>query len=132
MSRYPLGSLEQFARDIVQSWSWSSSLHPDSWTVQTPALGQALPTALLISLTFGGEVIRGFVDGKYHWWNILPGGIEVDIVLQHLYPVYTEKRPAALENARSRHDYETLESAVHALKDGVAVLERARNSEHLF
>ncbi|MEJ8643649.1 hypothetical protein WKI68_24315 [Streptomyces sp. MS1.HAVA.3] len=54
------------------------------WTPENPAWGRCDITALVVQDLVGGELVLGevFHDGRpegYHWWNLLPGGIRVDL-----------------------------------------------------
>ncbi|MEU9109655.1 alpha/beta hydrolase [Streptomyces xanthophaeus] len=54
------------------------------WTAENPAWGQCDITAVAVQDIVGGELVLGevFLDGRqegYHWWNLLPGGIRIDL-----------------------------------------------------
>ncbi|GGQ27958.1 hypothetical protein GCM10010215_60230 [Streptomyces virginiae] len=54
------------------------------WTPENPAWGQCDITALVVQDLVGGDLVLGevFHEGRqegYHWWNLLPGGIRVDL-----------------------------------------------------
>ncbi|MFF3679294.1 alpha/beta fold hydrolase [Streptomyces sp. NPDC002120] len=54
------------------------------WTSENPAWGQCDITALVVQDLVGGDLVLGevFHDGRpegYHWWNLLPGGVRVDL-----------------------------------------------------
>ncbi|MER6315124.1 alpha/beta hydrolase [Streptomyces sp. NPDC001581] len=54
------------------------------WTPENPAWGQCDITALVVQDLVGGELVLGevFHDGRpegHHWWNLLPGGVRVDL-----------------------------------------------------
>lgn len=54
------------------------------WTAENPAWGQCDITAVVVQDIVGGELVLGevFIDGRqegYHWWNLLPGGIRIDL-----------------------------------------------------
>ncbi|MEW2140057.1 alpha/beta hydrolase [Streptomyces sp. NPDC005409] len=55
-----------------------------SWSAENPAWGQCDITAVVVQDIVGGELVVGevFLDGRqegYHWWNLLPGGIRIDL-----------------------------------------------------
>ncbi|MEU9378779.1 alpha/beta hydrolase [Streptomyces sp. NPDC048255] len=55
-----------------------------AWTAENPAWGQCDITAVVVQDIVGGELVLGevFLDGRqegYHWWNLLPGGIRIDL-----------------------------------------------------
>ncbi|WP_338596546.1 hypothetical protein [Saccharopolyspora sp. SCSIO 74807] len=54
------------------------------WSPANPARGQCGVTALVLHDLFSGHLMRGEVriNGEwvdYHWWNLLPGGVELDL-----------------------------------------------------
>lgn len=54
------------------------------WTPENPAWGHCDITALVVQDLVGGDLMLGevFHDGRqegYHWWNLLPGGIRIDL-----------------------------------------------------
>ncbi|WP_327152755.1 alpha/beta hydrolase [Streptomyces yangpuensis] len=73
---------------IRAGWSVETSEPADisrvPWTPENPAWGQCDITALLVQDLVGGDLVLGevFHEGRqegYHWWNLLPGGIRVDL-----------------------------------------------------
>ncbi|MEU9088411.1 alpha/beta hydrolase [Streptomyces sp. NPDC048357] len=73
---------------IRAGWSAETSEPADigkmPWTPENPAWGQCDITALVVQDLVGGELVLGevFHDGRpegYHWWNLLPGGVRVDL-----------------------------------------------------
>ncbi|MEU4729251.1 alpha/beta hydrolase [Streptomyces sp. NPDC023588] len=61
-----------------------ASISGISWTAENPAWGQCDITAVVVQDIVGGELVVGevFLDGRqegYHWWNLLPGGIRIDL-----------------------------------------------------
>ncbi|MFE1830650.1 alpha/beta fold hydrolase [Streptomyces yangpuensis] len=73
---------------IRAAWSADTSEPADisrvPWTPENPAWGQCDITALLVQDLVGGDLVLGevFQEGQqegYHWWNLLPGGIRVDL-----------------------------------------------------
>lgn len=54
------------------------------WTPANPSRGQCGATALVLSDLLGGVLLEAdvFIDGvqvEYHYWNRLPGGLDVDL-----------------------------------------------------
>ncbi|WP_308431002.1 alpha/beta fold hydrolase [Streptomyces nojiriensis] len=54
------------------------------WTPENPGWGHCDITALVVQDLVGGDLMLGevFHDGRqegYHWWNLLPGGIRIDL-----------------------------------------------------
>lgn len=68
--------------------SWGRDTCDDAdvevWSPRAPSRGQCGATALVLHDLFGGELLLAEVwlpDGRlqgYHWWNRLPGGVEID------------------------------------------------------
>ena len=79
-------------------------------------------TALVVHDLLGGEPVRGEVQvgGErvdFHWWNLLPGGVEVDLTRDQFGPDEVVTAGAALARPttamkRGRDEYETLRRRV--------------------
>lgn len=93
-------SREKVVSAIRNSWDSETSASPDEWTVETPALGQCVPSSLFIQDLLGGEVERLATerDGvrETHYRNILPDGSSLD-VLGDQYSSEQEFTPAPVE-----------------------------------
>jgi hypothetical protein len=113
---------------IRSSWSIESCDPVDvpNWTAENPALGQCGVTALVVQDLLGGELLVAEVRHRegsrqgWHYWNRLPGAIEVDLTREQFVagevvgePVVVE-RPADLTGARLLTEYESLDRAVTA------------------
>jgi len=112
---------------IIQS-AWSAeSCDPvdlDEWSPRNPARGQCAVTALVLQEIFGGELLLADVrneDGSrqgVHFWNRLPGGLEVDLTRGQFKPsevVQSAKvidRPSDLSTGRLYPQYLALANAV--------------------
>ncbi|MFF8843163.1 hypothetical protein ACF08N_10575 [Streptomyces sp. NPDC015127] len=70
--------------------SWAAdTCSPDdvaraAWTEDNPAWGHCDITALVVHDLFGGDLAVGevWLGGEqhgYHWWNVLPSGVEIDL-----------------------------------------------------
>lgn len=70
---------------LKQAWGRETSADPDAWSEDNPAWGQCAVTALLVQDFFGGEIRRGEVGAISHYWNVLPGGDEIDLT-RHQFP----------------------------------------------
>ncbi|WP_203708209.1 YunG family protein [Asanoa iriomotensis] len=73
---------------IRASWAHDTCSPDDQartpWTAENPAWGHCDITALLLNDLVGGDLVLGEVHlgpdrHGYHWWNRLPGGIEIDL-----------------------------------------------------
>ncbi|SDY15014.1 hypothetical protein SAMN05444365_101843 [Micromonospora pattaloongensis] len=112
--------------EIVLRAAWSAATCdpvdlPD-WHPGNPARGQCGVTALVLQDLLGGDLMLGqvHVDGEqimWHWWNRLPGGLEVDLTREQFAPhevvVGGEmlERPAGPPK-RCREQYELLRARV--------------------
>ena len=60
----------------------------DNWSTERPWLGQCTSTMYVINDFFGGKLLGAevhFADGEaqgHHYWNLLEGGIEIDLTLE--------------------------------------------------
>jgi hypothetical protein len=70
--------------------SWAAdTCSPDdvarlAWSPDNPAWGHCDLTALVVNDIFGGDLVVGEVHSGaeqqgFHWWNRLPGGVELDL-----------------------------------------------------
>ncbi|SEP07713.1 YunG family protein [Actinacidiphila rubida] len=85
MTLWTLAAVEEALRD---SWA-ADTCSPDDlarggWHPDNPAWGHCDITALVVNDLFGGDLVVGEVrDGDeragYHWWNVLPTGVEIDL-----------------------------------------------------
>jgi hypothetical protein len=110
---------------IRSSWG-ADTCPPDArnpvWDPANPARGQCGVTALVVQDLLGGDLVRGDVhvaDERVdtHWWNLLPGGVEVDLTRDQFGPeeILTVGVALARPTApmkRGREEYETLRRRV--------------------
>ena len=60
-------------------YAWVGATAQGEWTSKCPSLNQCAVTALVIQDYFGGDLLRCECDdGGSHYWNMLPGGEDVD------------------------------------------------------
>lgn len=83
---------------ITEAWSAETSSDPN-WSEENPALGNCAVTSLLIQDLYGGELLRGRVEGTSHYWNLLPGSIEVDLTRDQFGSFTLESSPMERERA---------------------------------
>lgn len=77
----PAQRARQFAllpQALRQSWSAATSAD-ENWTPSNPSLGQCAVTALIVQDFAGGTLARTTVHGVSHYYNILPGSVELDL-----------------------------------------------------
>lgn len=120
-------SREAVITAIQDSQSKETSASPDEWTSENPALGQCVPSSLVVQDFFGGELERLATvrNGKRetHYRNILPDGEIVDISRDQ-YPDDQEFEPAPIEgdlreyvlgNENTRNRYRILGSRARVM-----------------
>jgi hypothetical protein len=82
----PTWTLLDLENALRSAWA-RDTCDPDdlaTWRSDNPARGQCGVTALVLQELIGGQLILGDVHvdavrtGR-HWWNQLPGGLEVDL-----------------------------------------------------
>lgn len=124
MTTFVLGELEAAIRE---SWSAETATpeERERWSAANPAFDQCGVTALVVNDLLGGDLVRGEVhlDGTridYHWWNVLGGGVEVDLTREQFRageqivdPVVIA-RPPDDELRRLRGEYALLRGRVWA------------------
>ncbi|GAB2589276.1 hypothetical protein GCM10027168_22720 [Streptomyces capparidis] len=113
---------------LRSSWAEDTCAPDDrartGWSEDNPALGHCDVTALVVHDLLGGdllvaEVHLGGEQHGYHWWNRLPGGVEIDLTRdqfrlgQRLTPGRVVRRPAG-PPPRRREEYERLRERVAA------------------
>jgi hypothetical protein len=81
-------------------------------------------TALLVQDLCGGELMRGMVAGKSHYWNHLPSGEEMDLTREQ-FPRHTEPqdvtvsdRTYVLSSRETELRYNTLRRRYKEFSDG--------------
>ncbi len=73
------------------------------WSPANPARGQCGATALTVHDLLGGDLLVAEVrypDGSRqgrHWWNRLPGGVEVDLTREQFAPDEVVQEPSVVE-----------------------------------
>ncbi|RSS52198.1 alpha/beta fold hydrolase [Streptomyces sp. WAC06614] len=81
-------TLAELEAAIRAGWSAGTSEPADTsripWTTENPAWGQCDITALVVQDLIGGDLVLSdvFHEGRqegYHWGNLLPGGVLVDL-----------------------------------------------------
>jgi hypothetical protein len=113
--------------DAVRA-AWCRETCDDSdvldWSPENPARGQCGATALTLHDLLGGHLLVAEVhypDGTrqgHHWWNRLPGGIEVDLTREQfgkheaVQPARVVERPAGLPR-RGAEQYLRLRATVY-------------------
>jgi hypothetical protein len=118
-------TLTDIERAVRMSWG-QDTYPPDAktpWDPDNPARGQCGVVAVVLNDILGGELMRGevLVDGErvdFHWWNRLPGGLEIDLTRDQFaaHETVTDGiaivRPPNTEIKRLRAEYELLRRRV--------------------
>ena len=102
MRELPLADVEPAVR---AAWCLQTCDDADvaDWSPATPARGQCGATALTVHDLLGGELLVAEVchpDGSrqgYHYWNRLPGGVEVDLTREQFAPHEVVQEPRVVE-----------------------------------
>lgn len=81
-------TLAEIEGALRESWAADTCSTDDveraPWTSDNPAWGHCDVTALVVHDLFGGVLVSGevWLDGEqhgFHLWNLLPGGLELDL-----------------------------------------------------
>jgi hypothetical protein len=123
--------VEELAEILRACWDDLTSGSPD-WSPLNPALGQCVVTALLVQDEFGGELIRGEINGVAHYWNRIgggrnfgvPEGVEIDLTRQQFGSVQMQglwalphDRAFVLDWADTDRRYRILRHRVDVLRE---------------
>ncbi len=87
------------------SWSVETCDPVDvaEWTADNPSRGQCGATALTLMEIVGGDLLEAEVtypDGShqgFHYWNLLPGGLEIDLTADQFSPDEQIQTPVMIE-----------------------------------
>ena len=89
----------RLAEVLSRSWSRETSYDPLSWCPENSAWGQCAVTALVLQDILGGDLMFGEVNGFQHYWNRLPGNIELDLTLRQFESVNRIEHPRKADRA---------------------------------
>lgn len=116
-------NLDQLIHALPLAWCDETSADPDRWTEHTKARGQCAVTALVVQDHLGGDLLRAEIrhwrdtsgnDVESHYWNLLPGGIQVDLTAAQFTNNITRQntqvrdREYVLSHESTRQRYELL------------------------
>ena len=75
--------IQELEKVLPQAWTEATSAYTGIWSRNNPASGQGAITAALVQEKLGGEIVRvvwSDLDRQNsHYFNILPGGVRVDL-----------------------------------------------------
>ncbi|MCO5997000.1 YunG family protein [Actinoallomurus rhizosphaericola] len=122
-------TLQEIDQALREAWA-ADTCSPDDlersgWSPENPAWGHCDITALLVNDLFGGDLVVGEVHSAagepqgHHWWNLLPGGAEIDLTREQFRDgqkitgrrIVERPRPQPLRRSR---EYELLRRRVAA------------------
>jgi hypothetical protein len=101
----PATTLIAIESAVRAAWSLQSCDESDldDWSPANPSRGQCGSTALTLHDLLGGDLLVAEVlraDGPrqgFHWWNRLPGGVDVDLTLEQFAPTEVVQEPRVVE-----------------------------------
>jgi hypothetical protein len=105
----PPHTLAEIEAAIRSAWSVETCDPVDvpDWSLANPSRGQCGVTALTLHDVFGGDLLEAEVlypDGSrqgFHYWNRLPGGLEVDLTAAQFSPDEVVQAPKVVVRAPS-------------------------------
>jgi hypothetical protein len=112
-------------RAVRAAWD-AATCDPDDlpWDPAVPERGQCGPTALVLQDLLGGRLLLAEVTvaGEprgFHWWNLLPSGLQVDLTRDQFRPDEEVGPPEEVVRpegppVRCREQYELLSARVRA------------------
>lgn len=100
-------TLLQLKSALAASWAADTSFVAEEWSLQNPARGQCVVTALVVQTYLGGDLLKfnAVFQGKpeTHYINLLPDGTTVDLTGGQ-YPAGTPLTPSQI----NLHGYATV------------------------
>jgi hypothetical protein len=89
--------LTELQKAIEVSWAADTAFVADKWSIENPARGQCVATALVVQYYFGGELqkLATVFEGRpeTHYRNIMSDGSVIDLTRSQ-YPAAQELIPA--------------------------------------
>jgi hypothetical protein len=88
---WTLAGIEGIIRSSWGADTCPPDVHNPVWDPANRARGQCGVTALVVHDLLGGDLVRAEVRAAgervdFHWWNLLPGGVEVDLTREQFGP----------------------------------------------
>jgi hypothetical protein len=102
------GQFEQIEKAFEKAWNKDTAF-PDQakdWSSENKALGQCVPTALIVYDLYGGRMI--YDKKNFHFWNELPEGSEQDFTRSQFkqkttFKLYKYKNKEEILNGETSH-----------------------------
>jgi hypothetical protein len=114
---------EEFKSTMRKICDAKTSAHPDQWTSQDPFLGHCTVVALVAQDVFGGDILRvdlrtvpGFEEIKWHSWNKMPSGEEIDFANPELKDRLPKSVPVEVRTRENLFSYPTIQKRYELLK----------------
>jgi len=120
-------TLRDIEAAIRSAWSLETCDQVDvaDWSPANPSRGQCGVTALTLHELLGGDLLEAevlFPDGSrqgFHYWNRLPGGIDVDLTAEQFSPDEAIQEPKVVERPpgpplRGAEQYEIFRTRVRS------------------
>lgn len=114
---------EEFENTVRQICDAKTSAHGERWTPENPFLGHCTVVSILAQDIFGGDILRadlrgapGFEDIKWHSWNRLPDGREVDFTASQLEKPIPKGVPIEIRTRENLFSYPTIKDRYEILK----------------
>lgn len=108
---------EDIERSLQAAWRGDTS-DSNAWHADTPELGQAAVSALIVQYAYGGIVVEGSVGDQKHFWNRI-NGEDVDLTRSQ-YSANDELVETAEAPGKSMH-HPTLQDRFAVLRDRIVI-----------
>jgi len=86
--------IQQFWNALKKAWCRETSADPEGWAEDNPAHMQCHASSFVAQDILGGGVVWGMTDYGPHFWNILPGGLEIDFTSPQLPDDFVYPEPS--------------------------------------
>jgi hypothetical protein len=103
--------------------SKDTSAHPDKWKKENPLLGHCTVVSILAQDVFGGDImivdlhnVPGFEDIKWHSWNKLATGRELDFTKSQFDKTLPKNLKTFIVNREKLFTYSNIEKRYRLLK----------------
>jgi len=115
---------DNFKELIVSVLDRDTSAHPEQWTWGNPFWGHCTVVSLLAQDIFGGDIMRvdlskvpGFENIKWHSWNRLPDGEEIDFTKSQFHKKFPENLKPWVADRTQLFSYGGIEKRYLLLKE---------------
>lgn len=120
---YKTITFSSFQKIIDSIASRDTSAHPDDWEKENPLLGHCTVVSILAQDVFGGDIMRvalhkvpGFENIKWHSWNKLEDGQELDFTKSQLDKTLPKNLDTFIANREKLFAYSNIERRYRLLK----------------